>query len=313
VHSVTARAAPGPPAALTGELMRTRLLSLMSGRFDRPVTTLVAGAGFGKTTLLAQAWRQNLTAPVGIDAWVSCQPDDEDPKRFVAACCRTLGPDQAAIQGRAGDVIAAIRQMSPIDVCLLIDDTHHLVGSAAKQVLTEVVPQLPVNGHVVLSGRVPMDVPLARLFATGGCVEIGEHDLSFTPAEEADIARLLDASPPPRELAGWPALVRLALTAQRKLTQQFLWEEVVASLSPLEARALLALALVGWADAAELSAICGEQVELERLTTKIPLVTISEGQAARAHDLWGESVDRLYSREQILSLNRAGVSGDSFC
>jgi len=301
MHRVNARAAPGPPAAQAGELMRTRLLSLMSGRFDRPVTTLVAGAGFGKTTLLAQAWRQNLTTPIGIDAWVSCQPDDEDPERFVAACCRALGPEHD-VSGGAGDVIAAMRQMSPIDVCLVIDDTHHLAGSGAQSVLTEVVPQLPVNGHVVFSGRVPVDVPLTRLRVTGGCVEIGERDLSFTPAEEEDLARLLDAAPPPRELAGWPALVRLALTSQRTLTQQFLWEEVVASLSPLEGRALLALALVGWADAAELSAICGEPVELERLTAKIPLLTTFDGRSVRAHDLWGESVDRLYSREQILAL-----------
>jgi ATP/maltotriose-dependent transcriptional regulator MalT len=82
------RSSPGPPSALNGEMVRDRLTSLLAGRFDRPVTALVAGPGFGKTTLLAQAVRQNLASAVGIDAWVSCQPDDEEPAEFAAGCRR---------------------------------------------------------------------------------------------------------------------------------------------------------------------------------------------------------------------------------
>jgi LuxR family transcriptional regulator, maltose regulon positive regulatory protein len=158
VRSVTARQSPGPPAALAGEVTRGRLLSVLADRFERPVTTLVAGAGFGKTTLLAQAMRQNLAAPVGIDAWVSCQPDDEDPLQFAAACCRAIGADRTAATGRGSDVIAAIRQMSPIDVCLMIDDVHQLAGPAAHTVLAGIIRHLPSNGHVVLSGWSACDV-----------------------------------------------------------------------------------------------------------------------------------------------------------
>jgi ATP/maltotriose-dependent transcriptional regulator MalT len=185
VQPVTARQSPGPPVALAGEVSRGRLLSVLGGRFERPVTTVVAGAGFGKTTLVAQAMRQNLAAPVGIDAWVSCQPDDEDPVQFAAACCRAIGADDAFSRGRGADVIAAMRQVSPIDVCLLIDDMHQLAGPASQALLAHL-------------------------------------DLAFTPAEERNVARLLDVQPPRRELAGWPALVRLALTSQRTLTQQVL-------------------------------------------------------------------------------------------
>lgn len=73
------------------EVVRARLLALVDGRFGRPVTTVVAGAGFGKTTLLAQAMRRNLAEPRGIDAWVACQPGDEDPGRFTAACIEAIG------------------------------------------------------------------------------------------------------------------------------------------------------------------------------------------------------------------------------
>jgi LuxR family transcriptional regulator, maltose regulon positive regulatory protein len=158
------------------------------------------------------------------------------------------------------------------------------------------------NGHVVFSGRVPIDVPLARLRVTGGCVEIGEPELAFTAAEERDLARLLDVPPPRTELAGWPALVRLALTSQRAVAHQFLWDEVIAGLRPSEARALLALALVGWADAQTISSICGQRVDVERLTAQVPLLTVSDGGIVRAHDLWTDSLERLYSHARIVEL-----------
>jgi LuxR family transcriptional regulator, maltose regulon positive regulatory protein len=302
MQPVIVRQSPGPPVTLAGEVSRGRLLSVLGGRFERPVTTVVAGAGFGKTTLLAQAMRQNLAAPVGIDAWVSCQPDDEDPVQFAAACCRAIGADDTISRGRAADVIAAIRQVSPIDVCLLIDDMHQLAGPASLALLAHLVRHLPSNGHLVLSGRTTTGVPLARLRATGDCVDIAEHDLAFTPAEERSVARMLDVQPPRRELAGWPALVRLALTSQRTLTQQFLWEEIIGGLRPVEARALLTLALIGWGDSRTVSLVCGEQVDVERLAAKVPLLTISENGVVRAHDLWTDSVERLYSTEQIASL-----------
>jgi DNA-binding SARP family transcriptional activator len=298
---LAARSPPGPPAALKGEMVRGRLLSLLAGRFERPVTVLVAGAGFGKTTLLAQAVRQNLTAPLGIDAWVSCQPGDENPALFADACCRPVSPGWAGTAGRAADVLAAMRELSPIDVCLVIDDAHLLAGSASEQLLAEVVRQLPRNGHVVLSGREPAGVPLARLRVTGACTEIGERELSFTGAEERSLARLLETPVPTGDLAGWPALVRLALTSQRAVGHQFLWEEVVSGLTPDDAAALLGLALVGWADGPALSSVCGRPVDAGLLAARVPLLTVS-GDTVRAHELWTGSLERLYSRAQITAM-----------
>jgi LuxR family transcriptional regulator, maltose regulon positive regulatory protein len=309
VPMLSLRAAPGPPSALNGEMVRGRLTSLLTGRFDRAVTTLVAGPGFGKTTLLAQAVRQNLAGPVGIDAWVSCQPDDEEPDEFAAACCRAIGLQQSGSSSPGTDVLAVMRWLSPLDVCLIVDDVHQIAGSPAERLLAQIVRGLPSNGHVVLSGRVPPGVPLARLRAAGGCVEISEPDLAFTAAEERDLARLLGLpapagapEAPSGELAGWPALVRLALTSQRTVAHQFLWEEIVSDLGPGEARALLALALAGWADERALSAMCGEPVDTGALIAKVPLLTVSDGGTVRAHDLWTESLERLYPYAQIAGL-----------
>ena len=133
-------------------MVRGRLLSLLAGRFEQPVTMLVAGAGFGKTTLLSQAMRQNLTAPLGIDAWVSCQPDDEDPGQFVGACCRAIGQDPAETAGHGRDVLAAMRQMSPIDVCLVLDDVHQLSGSASEVLLVKSSVSFPATAMSCSAG-----------------------------------------------------------------------------------------------------------------------------------------------------------------
>src|SRR6476646_3144182 len=50
----------GPPRPLDVEIPRWRLLSRLDERWDRAVTLLVAGPGFGKTTILAQALRAHL-------------------------------------------------------------------------------------------------------------------------------------------------------------------------------------------------------------------------------------------------------------
>ena len=75
----------GLPRALDVEIPRLRLVHLLEGRWDRAVTLLVAGPGFGKTTVLAQAVRAHQVAPRGIDVWVSCEAAHEDPVRFATA------------------------------------------------------------------------------------------------------------------------------------------------------------------------------------------------------------------------------------
>ena len=86
----------GLPRALDVEIPRMRLVRLLEGRWDRPVTLLVAGPGFGKTTVLAQAVRAHQVAPRGIDVWVSCAAAYEDPVRFAEAFLDAMSFDGCA-------------------------------------------------------------------------------------------------------------------------------------------------------------------------------------------------------------------------
>src|SRR5687767_263711 len=56
-----------PPEPSAAVVPRPRLLQSLLGRWEHPVTTVVGGAGMGKTTLLAQAVAENRLAPRGDD------------------------------------------------------------------------------------------------------------------------------------------------------------------------------------------------------------------------------------------------------
>ena len=58
-----------PPLASRDLIVRPRLLDALRSRFERPLTAVVAPAGFGKTTLLGQAVSENALSPAGDSAF----------------------------------------------------------------------------------------------------------------------------------------------------------------------------------------------------------------------------------------------------
>src|SRR6516164_6706797 len=117
----------GLPRALDVEIPRLRLVHLLEGRWDRAVTLLVAGPGFGKTTVLAQAVRAHQVAPRGIDVWVSCEAAQEDPGCLAAALLDAMSvDDRARGSGRLAapgprEIVDALIGRAPLEVCLLLD------------------------------------------------------------------------------------------------------------------------------------------------------------------------------------------------
>ena len=82
--------------ATAGTLLRRRVQRLLQGRFDQRVTVVTAGAGFGKTTALANAIAENKLAPKGDDIWLGCEPGDVDPSYFLEGLAAALDLDAAA-------------------------------------------------------------------------------------------------------------------------------------------------------------------------------------------------------------------------
>ena len=179
---------------------------------------IVAGAGFGKSSLLAQACDENRLAPRGDDCWLGCGRGDADPRTFAHGVAGALGADPARLTeagdddpaALAGPLADAMWARSPWQVCLVVDDVHEIGDGPAAAVLAALVDALPANGHLVLSGRLDPPVPLARLVAQGLVDRLDESDLAFGDADLAAFVSLRQV-PVDRlgDMGGWPALVEL--------------------------------------------------------------------------------------------------------
>ena len=100
--AITAMSRLRPPAVPSPFLRRERLLERLGEALERRLTTVVAGAGYGKSTLLA-AWAAEVNC-----AWYSASPEDASLAQFcrgIADALRLRVPALSA--GEAGAVVAA--------------------------------------------------------------------------------------------------------------------------------------------------------------------------------------------------------------
>jgi len=306
----------GLPRALDVEIPRLRLVRLLEGRWDRPVTLLVAGPGFGKTTVLAQAVRAHQAAPRGIDVWLSCEAAYEDPVCFATALLDALSADgRARKPGRRvapgpREIVGALISRAPLEVCLLLDDVHEIpAGSPGAAFLREVARTLPATAHLVLSGREAPDVPLARREATGDVIKIADEDLAFTEVEVRALARRLGRDARiAQPLHGWPAMVRLSLAAGSAAPWQYAREEVLCRVSDSQRQALAALAALGTGTAREVAEVMGGPVTLDDLARQVPLVGVLDDGRYRAHDLWADAVPRIMAVQDEHLLRERAVA-----
>ena len=158
----------------------------------RPIVSVVAPAGYGKTTLLSQ-WAERSTQAV---AWVSVDEADNDPKvllTYVAEALDAIEPigervfdalasPASSVPGsvvpRLGSAFASMT--SP--VTLVLDDVHLLHNSECRAALSVLADHVPAGSRLVLAGRAEPPLRTARLRAEGRMLEIGPGELSLTAA-----------------------------------------------------------------------------------------------------------------------------------
>jgi ATP/maltotriose-dependent transcriptional regulator MalT/DNA-binding SARP family transcriptional activator len=228
------------PAQLPSVLVdRPELRARLDEVTGRRLTTVVAGAGFGKSTLLA-GWALGVRP-----AWYALHPEDEALATFLPGLLdalrlqlpglpagvstvlgRSLGPDVDDLV-RADDVAAVLGELLDrelrADLVLVIDDVHELPpGGPSARLLEGLCRHAPPGLHIVLVSRVDPPFPVSRLRGRGQLLELDGALLRFT---EADTARLLAGAlgPDAARLAGpvwemtggWPAATCLAAEALR--------------------------------------------------------------------------------------------------
>jgi LuxR family transcriptional regulator, maltose regulon positive regulatory protein len=197
-----------------------------------PLTLVSAPAGFGKTTLLAQ-WLAESDMPV---AWLSLEPGDSEPVRFLSyliAALQTLDPHLGAealtlLQMPRPAAVETVLTLLTNDVgshgrdegdfVLVLDDYHALDATPIDQALTYLVEHLPPHMHLVIATREDPPLPLARLRARGHLTEVRATDLRFTPSEAAEfLSQAMGLSLEAQDIArlatrteGWIAGLQLA-------------------------------------------------------------------------------------------------------
>ncbi len=289
------------PPSTERALLRRTVQRELAARFERRVTLVVAGAGFGKSTSLAQAIEQNRLVPRGVDVWLACEPADVEAEHLLAGLRSAVGLDP---DGHLDAMIEQVAAHAPVDVCLVLDDVHELTtGSSGAELLDRVLADLPANGHVVLASRRAPSVALARLDAQGQVWRLDEATLALSQDEVARLAaREGVAVDQVDDLGGWPALVSLALRSRD--ARDFVNEEVVSWLSGDQQQALSLIVATGGADERLVSELL--DIDAEAALAGLPLVHEAEGWF-EAHDLWRDRLLATLSTDEADELRARTV------
>ncbi len=179
------------PLMRPGTVPRSSLIEQLRRDDSRPIVSVVAPAGYGKTTLLSQWAERNGQA----FAWVSVDEADNDPKVLLSYVAEALDAVEP-IGGRVFDALASPGSSVPgsvvprlgsafsamtTPVALVLDDVHVLRNRACRSALSVLADHVPGGSRLVLAGRAEPPLRIARLRAEGRILEIGPGDLSLTP------------------------------------------------------------------------------------------------------------------------------------
>ncbi len=189
---------PGLPS---GYLVRPRLDALWEDRGDRRIILVTAGAGFGKTSFLAEK-AASAKRPC---AWFSLNELDAHPERLAERLLEAM--NDAARKMAGGAQISPDRALAALVTGLreerrgrmiILDDVHTVTSSSeALGFIERLARFLPAKSSLVLSSREHLDIPIMRLQAQGEAARLESIDLSFS---EEEVAALFEMRLPGLEL-----------------------------------------------------------------------------------------------------------------
>jgi ATP/maltotriose-dependent transcriptional regulator MalT/DNA-binding SARP family transcriptional activator len=246
-----------PPPLREGVLLRPDLQALLAEVRLQPLTLVIAPAGYGKTTLIAQ-WAQELGRTGAPVSWLTLDVGERDPALFLAYLIRAfqtafpaLGQDAARVLSSAanlerdwplvaGALCSDLQRHVLSAAFLFLDDLHQAIDSAViGQILGYLLRAAPPSLHIVIASRRELHIsPLARMRTEGRIVEVRQSDLHLTPEQARQLLAIQGVTLSDEELTmllarteGWALSLQLAA---RVLAEQ-----------PVERRSELVAALGG--------------------------------------------------------------------
>lgn len=234
-----------PPPRNARTLPRPRVSDTLKQAFDYRLTILQAGAGYGKSTSLAELSAE--TQPV---VWYQVSDEDNDPLVFLLHICHAIQqalPDIKELptsfleswEGRQGplpwrgvldQVINALSSYLFVPALLILDDAHHVTEAGeVPHLLDRLIGLAPANFHVLLSGRPTITLPnLSRWRVKGEVLLLDQTALTFN----ADEITALFATHYNVELTAEEADSLLAYTEGWAIALQLIWQNLRAQPLP---------------------------------------------------------------------------------
>ncbi len=219
-----------PPIVRPETVRRTRVLDQLEQDRDSPIVSVVAPPGYGKTTLLSQ-WAERSATRV---AWLTVDEADNDPESLLAYTAAALdrvepidlewfhrpAPRGLSVASTVAPQLAGAMYSMSAPVSLFLDHVDLLHNRECLDALAELALHLPGGSHLAIATRSDPPLPMARLRAGRGVLEVGVPELAMNESEarallsgaglelsDAETVALLERT------EGWPVGLYLAALA----------------------------------------------------------------------------------------------------
>lgn len=209
-------------------ISRKGIANKLQNIFDYRLTMITAPAGYGKTTAAA-----GFLLSSGLShAWLSLDPEDNDPVRFWQYLIAAVAGAESSLTGSLQDLTVSrdliesnilaglfIDQLYSItgSFVLVLDDYHLIQDTLVWESLAYFIKYKPLSFHVIILTRQEQDGRLEGLYTQGQALRLGRRELVFNADEIKEFYEQRDVHLKSEELSllearteGWVAGLVLA-------------------------------------------------------------------------------------------------------
>lgn len=198
-------------------MRRTRLTDLLHPDMDTPIMTVVAPAGFGKTTFMVDS-AEKLKESGWTVLWLSLDAHDNSLVKYWSYILAGI-KNEVPVKINSMQFLQQVddydypRILSPLintiagwnaPVLLVLDDYHVITHDSIHQSMAYLIAHQPENLHILISSRKNIPIPLWKQKAECKLLEITAKDLAFSFSEaDTFLNRILNLGLDPTELSSF--------------------------------------------------------------------------------------------------------------